>query len=41
MPAVRLCLDRLQEIGVGGATLQIADPLLNSGFRRSDQYPVF
>ena len=41
MPAVRLCLDRLQEISAGGATLQIADPRLNSVFRRSDQYLAF
>jgi hypothetical protein len=41
MAGVRLYLDRLQEIGVGGVTVQIADPLINPGYPRSDEYLAF
>ena len=41
MAGVRLYLDRLQEIGVGGVTVQIADPLLSPGYPRSDEYLAF
>ena len=41
MAGVRLYLDRLQQIGVGGVTVQIADPLLSPGYARSDEYLAF
>jgi hypothetical protein len=41
MVGVRLYLDRLEEIGVRGVTLQIADPLLDPDYPRSDGYLAF
>jgi hypothetical protein len=41
MLGVRLYLDRLQEIGVRGVTVQIADPLLDPDYPRSDEYLAF
>jgi hypothetical protein len=41
MVAVRLYLDRLEEIGVRGVTVQIADPLLDPAYARSDEYLAF
>jgi hypothetical protein len=41
MQAVRLYLDRLQEVGVGGVTVQISDPLLSPEYPRSVEYLDF
>jgi len=41
MTAVRQFLDQLLQIGVGGVTLQIPDPLLNPDFPRSAEYLEF
>lgn len=38
---VRLMLDRLQEIGVSGVGIQIADPMLDPAFPRSAEYLEF
>jgi hypothetical protein len=41
MQAVRLFLDRMLEVGVGGVTLQISDPLLSPDYSRSVEYLEF
>lgn len=41
LPTTRLYLDRLQEIGVGGVSIQISYPLLDRDFPRSDEYLSF
>lgn len=41
MAGVRLYLDRLQEIGVGGLTVAIAEPLIHPDYPRSDEYLAF
>jgi hypothetical protein len=41
MQAVRLYLDRLQEVGVGGVTVQISDPLLSPEYPRAAEYLDF
>jgi hypothetical protein len=41
MQSVRLNLDRLQEIGVGGVSVQISDPLLRPDYPRSAEYLAY
>jgi hypothetical protein len=41
MTGVHLYLDRLQELGVGGVTVQIADPLLWPEYPKCDAYAGF
>ena len=41
MAGVRLYLDRLQELGVAGVTIQISDPLLWPDYPQSDEYAAF
>jgi hypothetical protein len=41
MQSVRLNLDRLQEMGVGGVSVQISDPLLRPDYPRSEEYLAY